>query len=286
MPVFRDSWGLTRTSFRMLWENPALLYLPLLAAGALLATVLVVVGPVVAAFLWEPAAALAFAHTPGGAVTLLVLFLTLYVALVFVGNLFYAALIAVATDRLNGRTPTIRDGLKFARARAVRIFLWSLVGATVGLAIRAISARFRGAGGLLLGLVAGATWGMATYFILPVILYEDGGPFASLKRSASLFVGTFGRTLLTNLVVVLLAVGLGVAGLVLVAVGAGLVLGAGPVVLGVVLLLAGVAVWMFTAVLVAALEGVLLAALYRYATTGRIAADIIPYEYRAAAPRP
>lgn len=289
MATFRDSWALTKASFRMIREDPALLALPAISGLMLFGVLLVFSLPLIVAFLLNPGGIVTFAGTDAGKAVLVVLYVALYFVLVFVGNFFFAALIGAAMMKLEGGHPSVGDGVRFARRHVRRILLWSLIAASIGLLIRAVSARFRGLGGLIIGAVAGASWGIATYFILPVIVFENGGAWASLKRSASLFIQTFGRTILSNLFVALIALGLGFLGVGLVVAGILLLFGGVLWGVGVALILLGVLVWIFTAVLVSAVEGILRAALYRYATTGRIAPSLVPREYlggRMAPPMP
>jgi len=177
MGAFRDSWGLTRTSFQLIREDPALLALPAIAGGALLGLVLLFTLPFVGWFLTDPASASAFAQSSGGRWAFVGLYVGLYFLLVFVGNFFFAALIGAATLKLEGGHPSVGDGIRFARAHLGRIVIWSLIAASVGLLIRLIASRFQGIVGVVIGVAAGVGWGIATYFALPVILYERQGPW-------------------------------------------------------------------------------------------------------------
>jgi hypothetical protein len=279
--TFRDSWKLTKTSFRLIREDRALLVFPVVVGLSILGVIaLLLVG--------EYALLVALAGARGGPTNGLVaaavaLFLVAYFAMVFLSVYGTAALIAAATLKLNGRQPTAADGWRVARARIGRLLLWALITATVGLVIQAISSRVRGVGGVVIGAVGGATWAVVTYFVVPVLLYENERTWASLKRSVHLFTSTFGRSLVSNLVVALLlgagivvAVVLGLAGLLL-AVHGGLLLGFALV--GV-----AIAVGVGVALIGAAAEGILRAALYRYATTGKIDPDLMPAGYGAATP--
>ena len=286
MATFSDSWALTRNSFRMIREDPALLALPAIAGLALFGIILVLTLPLVAAFLLNPSGFLSFTGTRGGQAVLVLLYLVGYFVLVFVGNFFTAALIGAAMMKLDGGQPTVGDGIRFARQRLVRLLVWSLIAATVGLLIRALSARFRGLGGVILGLVAGATWAIATYFAIPVIVFEQRSPWQSLKRSASLYLHTFGRTFVSNIILALIVFGFVILGAVLFIIGVALAVANGAVLVGLGLVLAGLAVWIFGAVLATALSGILRASLYRYATTGKISPELLPPGLRPVAPPP
>jgi hypothetical protein len=277
--TFSDSWKLTKTSFRLIREDRALLVFPLVAGLSILGVVaLLILGE-----FWLFAPGL----SGGGPSTLVevagvLLFLVAYLTMVFLSVYCTAALVGAATLKLSGQQPKAADGWKAARARLGRLVVWALITATVGLVIQAISSRVRGVGGLLIGAVGGAAWGVVTYFMIPVLLYEDQRPWPALKRSGHLFTSTFGRSLVSNLVLgLLLGVGI-VAAVVLGILGVVLLVG-GSLVLGLVLLGVGIAVGVIVALIGSAAEGILRAALYRYATTGNIDPTLLPPAYQVPA---
>jgi hypothetical protein len=280
--TFSDSWKLTKTSFRLIAEDRALLVFPLVAGLSILGVLVVLL----LGEFWLVLPGVSgggSAQTPSLALGL-VLFLAAYFGMAFISVYATGALIGAATLKLDGHQPTAADGWRIARAHLRRLALWAVLTATVGLAIQAISRRVGGVGGLLISVAGGASWAVATYFMVPVILYENEGAWRGLRRSGHLFVANFGRSLVSNLAVGLIvgagivgAVVLGVVGLVEVARGAGL--------LGFVLLGLGIALGVVVALLGAAAEGVLRAALYRYATTGKIDEGLLPSGY-AGGPAP
>src|SRR6266540_3015620 len=113
-------------------------------------------------------------------------------AIFFVSIYFNAAVMGAAMIRLNGGDPTISDGLKVARANIRRIAGWALLTATVGLILRAVSQRFGFIGRVIAG-IAGAAWGIVTYLVVPVLIFEKIGPWAAVKRSGSLLRQTWGE---------------------------------------------------------------------------------------------
>ncbi|HEV2317596.1 MAG TPA: DUF6159 family protein [Thermoplasmata archaeon] len=278
---------ITRTSFRMIREDHALLWLPLISGLCLLAVLGLVFGPLLAVLLWSPGSWSFLFGSTAGEVLVAAVLVALYFVLVFVGTFFTAGLVGAAMMKLDGGAPTVGDGIRFARQKLRRILVWSLIAASVGLLIQIISSRIQGLGGIVLRIAAGATWGIATYFIVPVLVFEDLPTWGSLKRSAGLFLQTFGRTFVSNIVLALIAVGIGIAGFV--ALVLGIVLAAqGSLVVGLVLVSLGIAIFVTDAVLTTAVSGVMRAALYRYATTGRIDPGLLPPQFagRAAPPPP
>ncbi len=208
------------------------------------------------------------------------LFIALYFAISFISVYTTAALVGAATLKLNGQQPTAADGWRIARARIGRLLVWSFLTASVGLAIQIISSRVRGIGGILIGAVGGATWGVVTYFMIPVLVYEDLSAWKSLSRSARLYISNFGRSIVSNLVLGLL-IGAGIVVAVILGIAGIFVLFGGSTVLGLVLIVVAIAVAAVVLLLGETAEGVLQAALYRYATTGKIDPDLLPTALRS-----
>jgi hypothetical protein len=283
--TFSDSWKLTKTSFRLIREDRSLLVFPVVAGLSGLGVVaLLILGLYWIVLPFEIAQG---GSTPPVILLGLALFLVAYFAMTFVSVYCTAALIGAATLKLSGQQPTAADGWRIARAKAGRLLVWALITGTVGLAIRAVANRVGGVGGLIVGAVGGASWAVVTYFMIPVLLYEGDtlGVWATIKRSGGLFVDNFGRSLVSNLVVGLLigaglvaAVVLGVLGLVY--------LVGGAAVLGLALLGLGIAVAIGVALIGSAAEGILRAALYRYATTGKVDPDLLPASFALPSSRP
>jgi hypothetical protein len=278
--TFSDSWKLTKTSFRLIAEDRALLIFPVVGGLSILGVLaLLIFGWVWVAW---PLAGAQGGFTAPVVTVAVAMFLVAYFVMVFLSVYCTAALVGAATLKLSGQQPTASDGWRIARARLGRLFLWAVITATVGLAIRIIASRVRGLGGVIIGVVGGAAWAVVTYFMIPVLIYENQGAWTSLKRSAHLFTSTFGRSLVSNLVVGLL-VGAGiVVAAVLGVVGLFEVVG-GSVLVGMLLIGIGIAVGVIVALIGAAAEGILCAALYRYATTGKVDPDLVPSAY--AVPR-
>ena len=278
MGTFSDSWRLTKIAFGLVFQDSALLVFPLVAGlSAIAVLALFALGTLYLAPLLLVGGSLSTSYEVVG----IVLFLVAYFSTTFIAVYATAGLIGAATLKLEGQQPTASDGWTIARANLSRLVVWALISATVGLLIQLVSSRFRGAAGIIIGGIAGATWAIATYFVIPVIIYQKSTPWQSLGRSARMFLNTFGRTLVTNIVLALI-VGAGiVAAVVLGVIGLFLLFG-GTTFFGVVLIVSALGVGFLFALLGASAEGVLRAALYRYATTGKIDPDLMPAAYKTS----
>ncbi len=120
----------------------------------------------------------------------------------------------------------------------------------------------------------GLAWSLLTFFVIPIMVFEGKGVFASIKRSGQLIKSTWGENIVADasigLATFLLAI-LGIVPLFLV----GFFVGLGTaflVTLGIV-----VVYWLALAILSSSLQGIFVAALYNYAKNGKM-----PHAYAAA----
>ena len=252
----RIGWRLTKVSLGVLRKEKGLVLLPFLSFLITVAGWAILFITVL--FLARPSEML-------GAWFFYVGLAVVYFVTFFVSIYFNAAVMGAAMIRLNGGDPTIADGLKVARENIRRIAGWALLTATIGLILRAVSERFGGVGRIVAGVV-GAAWSIVTYLVVPVLIFEKLRPWAAVKRSGSLLRQTWGEAFggyvtlggifvllaLPMLIVILLgALAGGVTGL-LVALGVAIVY------------------WLILALVGSAAQSILVTALYRYATTGKL----------------
>jgi hypothetical protein len=162
---------------------------------------------------------------------------------------------------MRGGDPTIVTALAAASRRIVAILIWSILAATVGVALRAIQDRVGIVGKIVVGLI-GAAWSLATFFVVPVLVLEDTYIGDVLPRSVSIFRETWGETFVGGASLGFASfcawMALSIVTLILfsvVGMPAMLLFGTGAILL-----------MMFFS----ALQGVYVAALYRYATEGQV----------------
>ena len=111
---------------------------------------------------------------------------------------FQSAVICGAMERLDGGDPTVASALGAARKKLGAIMLWALVATTVGLVLRALSDR-GGVFARIASAIAGMAWAVATFFVLPVVVFEGTNSFAAVKRSGQLISQRWGTVARTNL---------------------------------------------------------------------------------------
>jgi hypothetical protein len=182
------------------------------------------------------------------------------VALSYIVVFFNAALVYAANSRFRGETMSVGDAMRAAHERAHVLLPWAVVSATVSVVLRGLESR-GGIVGRIIGGIAGLAWGLVTFLVLPVLVFEGIGPIAAVKRSAQLFKTTWGENVIAN-------AGIGLVGMLAMLVGlvplVPFLLIGGPVaVIGVVAFVG----WCIAVMLVtSALTGIFQTALYRFAT--------------------
>lgn len=182
------TWEMTKESFAVLAADKRLLIFPVLSGAA---AILVAIAFAIPVF---KSGTLNNPKMSGGDYVIGFLF---YFASYFVVLFFNCALVAAANICLAGGHATVSDGLSAAWARLPRIFMWALVAATVGFAIRLIEERVEKLGKII-AWVLGTAWTLMTYFIIPVLMFENESVVDSVKRSTSVLKKTWGEEIMSG----------------------------------------------------------------------------------------
>lgn len=264
MGRFGRSWQTFKTSLRVVKQDKELLWLPVLSGLASFAAVSAVLGLGWIAGVFPEVTTEEGGVDPVGAI----LALLLYLGLAFVQTYFYAAMVAGAHERLSGGDPTVGSALRAANGRLGKIFLWSLVLATVNILLQALRERAGTLGRIAAG-IAGVAWNLATYFVVPILMFEPQNVGGALKRSGQLFKKTWGESVVgeygIGFAAGLMYVAVVVVGLLLTFLFAS-ALGAYGAIAGIVLLVAALIV---LTILVTVVQAVYKTELYRFAAEGQ-----------------
>jgi hypothetical protein len=252
--TFSRSWQLIKETWRVLVQDKELLVFPLISG----LVVLLIIASFILPLLFTGLLGSTF-----GIVGWLLLLFVFYFVTYFVVIFFNTALIAAAHIRLSGGNPTVRDGLSRAGGHLGQIAAWALISATIGLILSAIRNRGGTVGSIASGIL-GTAWSLITFFVIPVMIFEEKGVIDAIKESISLFRRTWGENIVGSIglsLVILPAV------LVLFVVIWAAISGSAFLVplAAVFVLLLGI-----TGVLYSALRGIFVAALYNYARTGSV----------------
>jgi hypothetical protein len=194
-------------------------------------------------------------------------------------NIQIAALVAASDDLLHDR-PSDRSAYRaIARSHMGTLLGWSVISALVALLV----AFIRGDGdsgivtsilrALLAGVVA-AAWSVITMLVMPVIVLEQAGVVAAIKRSSSIIKQSWGTAILGGVRIGLrFAFRYTLPGIVAVAAGVGLGIligGATGVAVAIVLVIVGLGLMLIGGVLAVTCRNVFGVALYRWSTSGEV----------------
>jgi Family of unknown function (DUF6159) len=197
----------------------------------------------------------------------------------FIVLFFNVGVVACARIRLEGGDPTVADGFRAAKENLGRIVTWALVSATVGLILRLIAERSKLVGALIAKFL-GAAWAIATYFVVPVMIFEKQGAKASMASSTQLIRKTWGESLVAAAGVGIVMMLFGVAGLALPI--AGFFISPTAAMIG---LAAMVLYWIVLSIISSALTGIYRTGLYLYATKGNTTPSLNGFAANAFAPK-
>lgn len=181
----------------------------------------------------------------------------------FIVLFFNVGVVACARIRLEGGDPTTADGFRAAMANLKAIFVWALISATVGVILRVIAERSKLIGQII-AKILGAAWAVATYFVVPVMIFEKSGPRESMKSSTQLISRTWGESLVAAAGVGITIMLLGIGGLAFPIIGFLISPTAALIGLGVMVLY-----WLLLAIISSALTGIYRTGLYLYAKEGK-----------------
>ena len=185
-----NGWALTDSSFAVLKKNKQLILFPVISGIALL----LIVASFVTTFLAFKGWDVESLRMEKGSPTYYAILFAFYVINYFVLVFFNIALIHCTRLYFRGEEPTIKKGIAFSLSRIGVIFTWAVVAATVGMVLKTIQDKAGFIGKIIIGLV-GIVWSISTFFVMPVLAYEDVGPVEAVKRSASMMKQKWGESL-------------------------------------------------------------------------------------------
>jgi hypothetical protein len=187
-----NGWTISMNSFKVLKENRQLVIFPILSGISLILIMGSFVTLLFASADWD----LSNVKDTSQATGIIYLFLY-YLVNYFIVVFFNTALVHCTHLYFHGEEVTIEKGLKFALSRIGTILTWSLFAATVGTILRLVAENLGWLGKIIISFI-GVAWSIATFFVVPVLAYEDLGPIAAFKRSTQLMKEKWGESLGAN----------------------------------------------------------------------------------------
>lgn len=257
-------WRLTKASFRVLSLDKEILALPLLAGVLMVAAV---VGLGMGAF----GLGIVNPDAPGYTDALVVFggYFLAYAITIY----FNAAVIEMATIRFNGGDPVLKDGFRLSNKRLGRILQWALIAATVGILLRILRNYARENAGFLGELLVGfieVGWSLATFFVVPIAVYQNVGPFDAIRGSTGMMKRTWGDSVSSMITTGFVFLLLGLIGILPMGLGLWLLASGANALLAFGLMALAVVYWIALAAINMAVDGILVAGLYKFANEGRL----------------
>ncbi|MDE3183763.1 MAG: hypothetical protein KGM16_10125 [Bacteroidota bacterium] len=189
MTKFSNGWTIVTTSFKVLKENRQLLIFPVLSGISIIA----ILASFFVAFLGLSGWQLDQLSAPGKLMNYAILFF-FYITNYFVIVFFNMALVHCTSLYFKGEEVTVQKGIDFSMSRIGSILGWAIFAGLIGGILKIIQENVGSLGKIITGLV-GIVWSIATFFVVPVIAYEDLGPVAAFKKSAMLMKEKWGESI-------------------------------------------------------------------------------------------
>jgi hypothetical protein len=261
------SFALASSSWRVLRTDKKLIIFPLLSGASCLMVLAAFAMPFLARPQWAQSVVDAVDANGQPPTWVYPVLFAYYFCNYFVIIFFNAALVSCALIRFSGETPTLGDGLAAAGRRLPQILAWALVSATVGLVLKLIENANERVGQFI-SAILGTAWTVMTYFVVPVLVVEQVGPFAAIGRSLSILRRTWGEALVGRLGLGLFMFLLSLPGVLLLV--AGIFVANTMLAAGIGLAAVGLLYLLLAAAAGSALQGIFVGALYEYAARGQV----------------
>ena len=189
----------------------------------------------------------------------------------FIVILFNTGLITCANIRLNGGDPTFSDGFRNATRHIGKIFVWALISATAGLILNMLANKSKNLGRIVIAII-GMVWSLLTFFVVPVMIFENISVMQSIKKSGHLFKKTWGENVMGQFSMGLFFLVLGIVGIIPLVIS----FFTGSFIITILVAALMILYWGILGIISSSLSGIFVAALYNYANTGKIPSAYSP----------
>ncbi|MFZ2205393.1 MAG: DUF6159 family protein [Minisyncoccia bacterium] len=197
MGKFKASFTIVGESWNVLKQDKELAWFPVFSA--LTSLIALVIMGVIFFFVVMGGDVNALDNIKEGGMNILgyVVLFVYYLVMFFITNYFLAGIYTIVHGRFSGQDLSLTDGINGANKNLSKIFIWSIISATVGVILRIIADKVKIVGRIIAALF-GAAWGILTYFSLPALIIGQKSVKESFKESASLIRKTWGETIIVN----------------------------------------------------------------------------------------
>lgn len=191
-------WELGTISLKTISENPVLILFPIISGVTMLFIILSILGGGYLAFdVKYLDNMLAVADSPATEWVLYTLLFVMYLISYTIVIFFNVGLVYAAKKILEGESVTFMQGVRFAMSRFGSIFSWAFIAATIGIILDTLQERLGSAGKIITSIIS-VVWNIATFFVIPVLAFEDLSPKDAVKKSALIMKEKWGESIGAN----------------------------------------------------------------------------------------
>jgi len=193
MTRISNGWDLAKMSLSTIQKNKTLLVFPVLSTLSLI----LIIGSFLGGgyFFFGDFIAQQFASDSSGILGYTAVFL-FYLVNYFIVVFFNAALMHCAVRTFYDEPTSLADGIEFSMSRIGKILGWTIVSATVGTLLDALSNTGK-IGDFVISLI-GIAWSLLTFFVVPILVFQDKGVFDAIRDSGKMMKEKWGESLTLN----------------------------------------------------------------------------------------
>lgn len=191
-----NGWKITKESLKVIKEDKEIIAFPIISSILIIllsiSFFLLIIGAITAMPL--------IGESPIGIIFYITFLLFIFISY-SIAIFFKSAIITSATIRFNGKNPSFSEGIKEPLKRIHKLILWAIILGIINIILTAIrnigkqkSKNIQTATNIGTSTI-GTAWNLLSFFVIPIILFEDKSVFQSLKRSKELFIKSWGENI-------------------------------------------------------------------------------------------
>ncbi|MEI8062269.1 MAG: DUF6159 family protein [bacterium] len=194
---FKASRMIVSQSWKVLKDEKGLAWFPVLSAIVSLVALIGMVATFFFVVMGGNIHAFDNIKETGGNVISYVILFVYYLVMFLITNYFLAGMYIIIHGRFKGQNISFTDGINGANKNLGKIFMWSLISATIGVVLRIVADNFKIVGRVV-AYILGAAWSILTYFSLPALIIGQKSVKESFKDSAATIRKNWGETIIVN----------------------------------------------------------------------------------------
>ena len=260
----KKGWELGKATRKLVFKDKKLMIFPLVAAIAVIAEIIAIL---------LPSALFLVANSNSFYYFILVLLL-FYFVVTFTSTYIIMAMFIGFRSFSNKQPIGFKDAFKQVRPYTKLIAEWSLFYAVIIVGIRLLESRIRGIAGLIFGAAVAFAIGIATLFVVPVILDKKLSPIKALKESSSFIIKNFDKTFgglayvdLYGLAIIFLGILLVIAGFSLISFN---------LIIGAAVILVGIGIAVIGGIITSMLSNIFRLIMYDFLSYGKVPEGFTP----------